>query len=246
MASIRFTGVAIPKARAGGETYAYSLEEITHMLTALAEPAATVVALAAYTGLRRSEIQGLLWENYDGHEIRVTRSVWNGIVDEPKTEKSKAPVPVIDALARRLDTYRGSCGNPASGPMFANSNGKPLCLNNLANRDIQPVFAYCRDCGKKRIDHVNAGHRFELDTSRVIWRGWHSCRRGLATNLYRLGVSDKTIQAILRHANLQTTLNVYVKNVAADSVKAMEVLEASLTCAKRAPEASSGQTHRPN
>ena len=30
--------------------------------------------------------------------------------------------------------------------------------------------------------------------------------RGLGTNLYRLGVSDKVIQAILRHSNVNVTL----------------------------------------
>lgn len=34
---------------------------------------------------------------------------------------------------------------------------------------------------------------------------------GLGTNLYRLGVPEKDIQAILRHANVDTTLTYYVK-----------------------------------
>jgi integrase len=46
-----------------------------------------------------------------------------------------------------------------------------------------------------------------------VWRGWHGFRRGLATNLNRLGVQDKTIQAILPHSNLATTMNVYVQTV---------------------------------
>ena len=33
----------------------------------------------------------------------------------------------------------------------------------------------------------------------------------LATNLHRLRVSDKVIQQILRHANVTTTMNIYVK-----------------------------------
>ena len=41
-----------------------------------------------------------------------------------------------------------------------------------------------------------------LKQAGLEWHGWHAFRRGLATNLYRLGVLDKTIQAILRHANL--------------------------------------------
>jgi integrase len=37
------------------------------------------------------------------------------------------------------------------------------------------------------------------------WSGWHGFRRGLATNLYELGEDETTIQAILRHADLNTT-----------------------------------------
>lgn len=134
-----------------------------------------------------------------------------------------------------LDAHRARCGNPASGPIFANSLGKPLCLNNLFNRVIAPALEQC-SCSKRRGEHVGEDHAFKLDASAPkLWQGWHAFRRGLATNLYRLRVPDKTIQAILRHANLHTTLNVYVKSVEEDSVKAMNALEV-LMCAKRAPE----------
>ncbi len=220
-------GVAIPKARVSGETYAYSLEEVFYIISALLQPAATIAVVAAFTGLRRGEIQGLLWENYDGNELRVTRSVWLGHVDEPKTPKSKAPVPVIEPLRKALDAYRATCGAPASGVMFSNSVGKPMCLNNLTNREVAPRFQYCKVCGRSRADH-DADHDFEHDQARVVWYGWHAFRRGLATNLYRLGVSDKTIQAILRHSNLSTTMNVYVKSVDVDSATAMKRLEKAL------------------
>jgi hypothetical protein len=48
----------------------------------------------------------------------------------------------------------------------------------------------------------NVGHEFRRDASLPVWRGWHGFRRGLATNLNRLGVQDKTIQSIPRHSNL--------------------------------------------
>jgi integrase len=197
-------GSAIPKARAGNETHAYSLEDVTRMLVAVPEPIATIVATAAFTGLRRGELRGLLWENYDGNQIQVTQSIWNSITDEPKTAKSKAPVPVVSHLRKMLDAHRLQSGNPQSGPMFVNGLGKPICLNNVANRIVIPAL---KKVGLK-------------------WHGWHAFRRGLATNLYRLGVSDKTIQAILRHANLNTTMNVYVKSVDKDSVAAMQTLDA--------------------
>jgi integrase len=50
-------------------------------------------------------------------------------------------------------------------------------------------------------------------------------RRGLATNLHDLGVPDKTIQGILRHANVQVTQNSYIKTLDSQSIAAMRQLE---------------------
>ena len=71
------------------ETYAYSLEEVTQMVAVLPEPAATV---AFY---------------------RVSQSIWKGFVTEPKTAKSKAPVPIIGLLAKHLEEHRARSGNPS-------------------------------------------------------------------------------------------------------------------------------------
>ncbi len=71
----------------------------------------------------------------------------------------------------------------------------------------------------------------EQDKALRTWHGWHAFRRGLATNLYQLGVKDKDIQAILRHSNVGLTMNVYVKSVAESQVNAMDALGQKLeTC----------------
>lgn len=67
--------VSIPRAPEPEETYAYSLDEIKTMLAALSEPAWTVVLTAALTGLRKSELRGLTWENFDGKELSVAVSM---------------------------------------------------------------------------------------------------------------------------------------------------------------------------
>ena len=198
--------VGTPGAAEGEETYAYSLAEVSRMLLYLPAPAQGLVAVAAFSGLRRSELAGLLWENYSGAEIMVTRSVWEGHVSEPKTRKSKAPVPVITPLAKILDAWREKCGNPTAGVMFASGKGTPLNPNNVLNRMILPAF---RKAG-------------------IEWHGWHAFRRGLATNLHALGVQDKVTQAILRHSNVAVTQACYIKTVHADSAAAMKLLEATL------------------
>jgi integrase len=58
-----------------------------------------------------------------------------------------------------------------------------------------------------------------------ITHGWHGFRRGVGTNLKRLGVDLKTIQNILRHAHIATTADIYVKDVSEDAIAAMQLLE---------------------
>jgi integrase len=108
---VRDTAIS-PKAPQPQETYAYSLDEVQSMLAVLPERAGAVFAVAAFAGLRKSEIQGLLWENYQDGTLRITRAIWQGHVNDPKTERSKGAVPVIKQLAARLDMYRLRCGNP--------------------------------------------------------------------------------------------------------------------------------------
>jgi integrase len=198
--------VVLPKGKPPGETHAYSLEEITLMLTVLPEPAATIVAAAAFTGARKGEVRGFLWENYDGEQIYISQSFWRGHALEPKTRKSKAPVPVIAQLAQRLESHRSLSGNPASGFIFPSPAGKPVNMDALARDVIVPLA-------------TKAG---------VQWYGWHAFRRGLATNLYRLGVSDKTIQRILRQANVGVTQACYIKTADSDATAAMQQFERSL------------------
>jgi integrase len=64
-----------------------------------------------------------------------------------------------------------------------------------------------------------------LKEAKLAWKGWHAFRRGLATNLHQLGVPDNVIQAILRHADVSTTMNVYVKSVPKAANEAMKALE---------------------
>jgi integrase len=167
----------------------------------------------------------LLWENYRDGELYVSRSIWNGRVSDPKTRKGRAPVPVIRQLADRLEIRRLRSGNPLAGPIFANSLGRPLSLGSVVNRVIFPALNRCEACGKAELNHQNAGHPYRRDASIPEWHGWHAARRGLGSNLYRLGVPDMVIQRILRHANVNTTATYYIKTAADDVRKAMTRLE---------------------
>ncbi len=219
-----------PTAAEPAETYAYSLEEVQSLLALLPEPGATAFAVAAFMGLRIGELEALRWEDYRDGEMHISRSIWNGHIGAPKTRKSAAPVPVIRQLAERLEMHRLHSHNPQSGPIFANSLGNPMSMNNLLGRVIRPVLNRCARCGKsKGKPHLKADHEYQRDARLPQWHGWHAARRGLGSNLYRLGVPPMVIQRILRHSNVSTTANYYIKTAADDVRNAMAKLEKTVT-----------------
>jgi integrase len=196
---------------------AYSLEEIALMLSVLPEPSRTVVATAAFTGLRVGEIRGLQWESFtSGTEgslgvVRVLRSVWRGRIGEPKNSRSKASVPLIPQLNTFLEQHRQRSGNPGNGPIFANGAGKPIDLDSLYHRQMKEP----------------------LKEAGIEWEGWHGFRRGLATNLERIGVREAIAAMILRHSNDRVTRKHYIKPPSADAVSAMQLLSDTLTTMQR-------------
>jgi integrase len=219
-----------PTAAEPAETYAYSLEEVQSLLALFPEPAATAFAVAAFMGLRIGELEALRWEDYRAGEMHISRSIWNGHIGAPKTRKSAAPVPVIRQLAERLEMHRLRSHNPQSGAIFANSLGNPMSMNNLLGRVIRPVLNRCTRCGRsKGKPHLKADHEYQRDARLPQWHGWHAARRGLGSNLYRLGVPPMVIQRILRHSNVSTTANYYIKTAADDVRSAMAKLEKTVT-----------------
>ena len=193
----------LPKAKPATDTYAYSLEEIIRTLDIVPESAAAIVAVASFTGARKGELRGFRWEDYDGRQLRVSQAYWRSHLQEPKTRRSKAPIPVIAQLKERLDLYRELLGSPTTGLIFQGPTGKPINLDRLAGNVIRPA----------------------MEKVGLKWHGWHAFRRGLATNLHRLGVPAEVIQRILRQANVAVTQACYIKTADADAFAAMRALE---------------------
>jgi len=224
-------GVSIPKGKKHGrKRLAYSLEEIEQHLELFstdnplvitredgtvyspelsAKVVRAVIGTASLAALREGELRGLWWEDDDGDVLNIQRSVWRSHLKDTKTgedEEDAGVVPIIQPLRKLFDAIRPE---NAYGFMFGNTIGGTLDLDNLADRVIKPV----------------------LKLNGLVWKGWHAYRRGLATNLKRLGVDDMVIQAILRHENVSTTQGSYIKTVRADVTAAMKRLEAKIQCA---------------
>jgi len=68
-----------------------------------------------------------------------------------------------------------------------------------------------------------------LKKAGIEWEGWHGFRRGLATNLERIGVREAIAAMILRHSNDRVTQKHYIKPPCIKAVYAMHRLSDTLT-----------------
>lgn len=197
------SAAVVPRGRPRKDQHAYTLEEIQVMLEVLPEPARTIVTVAAFTGLRVSEMKGLRWEDLHGEEMHVERSVWNGRISDTKTVSSRAPVPLVPIVKRALIAHRNRQPEGA-GFIFEGGTRKPLQIENVYYKTMRPIFA---------------------EHGITCWAGWHGFRRGVGTNLAMLGVPVGIVQRILRHTDAATTQQFYVRPRAEESSAALRRLE---------------------
>jgi integrase len=185
------------------DTYAYSLDEILKMLDVLVnETYRTLVLVAAFEGLSLSELRGLRWQDVGKDEISVENTYWHEFEGSTKTQARKDKVPLLGVVAEALAQHQQR--NPLTKYVFES-----------------PIRAH------QPLDLASVGKHIKesLTEAGSKWAGWHSFRRGLASNLSELDIKDTTIQAILRHANVSVTQQYYIKQRSAGSAKAMAKLE---------------------
>ena len=102
-------------------------------------------ALGLYTGMRRGELCGLLWENidFDKNTIRVKVNRLNVgadiIVKKPKTESSERTINIVPELkAALLKEKEAQENNKSLLASKYNSEGYVLCFND--GREIRPNY----------------------------------------------------------------------------------------------------------
>ena len=98
--------------------------------------------VAAFCGLRASEIYGLKWDDldFDCGELRVRRRVDPyGNVGEPKSAAAERTVPLGRFTLNALRCWRLKCGEP-NGFVFKSQAGKPLDHHNVHARWFKPAF----------------------------------------------------------------------------------------------------------
>jgi integrase len=158
----------------------------------LGEPYRTMVLVAQCLGLRVSEILGLQWGdfNFENRSVLVQRSVVGGRVDYVKTEYSRDDVPLDARLAEVLLQGRSASVFPRNEDwLFANPvTGRPYHQESLQKSQI-----------KRAAKLAKLGEDL----------GWHTFRHTYRSWLDETGAPMKVQQELMRHASIQTTMNVY-------------------------------------
>ncbi len=189
-----------------------SPEQAFNILLALPESERTLTLLIAATGLRISEALGLQWQDvdYDNQRIHLRR-VWlgNKVVERMKTDRSEAPATMSPTLAEVLKCWHQQTPYAsASDWIFASfklKGSQPRTASILAADHLRPAAIAAGVIFKP-------GQRF----------GFHNLRYSLATFLINKEQDAKTVQGLLRHANVSTTLGLYAQSVNSSMVEAQE------------------------
>ena len=135
---------------------------------------------------------------------------------------------MIEPLCNILANLRKADGNPNSGPILRGPSGKPIDLDNLAERVVKPTLKRCSLCEQCESKHGEKDHDFQLDESVPKWHGWYSLRRGVATVVADLSDS-LAAKGLLRHSSVSTTERHYIKDVPESTLQAMKLLETLCT-----------------
>ena len=182
-----------------------------------------IVALG--TGLRRGELQGLKWSdiNFKTNELTVQRTLqkvpiheddktvrYEIIEQSPKTKNSIRTIPIPEPIMKKLKEHkkkqneiiinRGEEYNNKDY-VLCDSLGNPF-EEKRPNRNLQSIL--------KKID--------------IEPMKFHALRHTYATRLFEQGEAPKTVQKLLGHADINTTMNIYTHVMKEKKTEAVEKL----------------------
>lgn len=195
--------VTIPKAERH-EMRTLSESDI-HLFLEMARPTQyyALFYTALFTGMRRSELLGLRWQDVDllMLQISINRTLHKGkgskiMIRQPKTEKSRRVVALTPSTAETLKEYRETqekIRESLSYPrltdndfVFSKSDGKPFLPNTVSHNWIKLI------------------RRSGLNGIRL-----HDARHTHASLMLKQGIHPKIVQERLGHSSIQITLDIY-------------------------------------
>ena len=160
------------------------------------------IYLAAYLGLRRSEIVGLKWENvnFDKRYIHVCKSVVQVgkeiITKDPKTERSERYLGIPNEL---YEVLKKTKENQEMNKQYLGKKYKDYDL------------VYCKEDGSPyRPNHMSNRLKKIIERNKLPETTVHGIRHFYATLLVEDNVGIYKVSKVLGHTNTNTTESIYV------------------------------------
>jgi integrase len=216
-------GVHLPPSKRGSRRQKPFIrpEQFAALVELIAEPYATMVYVAVYTGLRVSEVIGLRWSDIHEYSITIDERYCRGDWAAPKSEASNTTIPVNRKVIERIERLRtmtvavkAGTGTrryrvvKSDGPddlVFQSlKTGRPMRDNNILTRHIKPA---ARQLG-------------------IEWVNWLVLRRSYATWLRMVGTDPRDRQSLMRHSRFTTTAEIYEQDLPESQIRAVEKLSA--------------------
>ena len=167
-----------------------------------------LIALGAMCGLRKGECLALDHSGvlFSEKRIHIKQSLWNGQLQEPKTKRSIAKVPMSPTVEALLMDRLLICPPSPLNLVFCRADGSPL-----------------------RADWVNRGVLAPaLERAGLPRVTFHGLRHSFVAGLISENVPIKVIQELARHASVQTTLDKYGHILPESGENAIEKLEVAI------------------
>jgi integrase len=203
-------GIRLPKEkRAKRKTKPHiTPEQFDELVTMIAEPYATMVFVAIYTGLRVSELAALKWNDLGFDSITIDERFCRGDWSEPKSDASNATIGVDRCVIERIHRLKLLTVNSKAG----HATRKYRIVKSDGPDDL--VFQSVRKGAPLRDNNILC--RFIKPAGRKLGFGfvnWRSLRTSRATWMIEAGANPKDVQGQMRHSRIQTTLDIYAQFV---------------------------------
>jgi integrase len=153
-----------------------------------------IVIIACLTGLRISEILGLMWSDIDFDEstTKVLRSFTSGEINNPKTANSKSNrIPISTFLRGALIKWNEESDHVEDWVFGSRLTGMPFTPNTIRKYYLKPAFA-----------------RAGIKTDGT---GFHTFRHSYRAWMADQDTAEEVQQELMRHGNLAQTIE-YGKN----------------------------------
>lgn len=177
-----------------------------------------LAVLVLRLGLRRGEALALRWEDvdFDARHLTINGTLkWEKggriYVDTPKTAESQRTIPLVSGTHDALSSHRKrqAADRLKAGPLWRDSD-----------------YVFTRPDGQPMVPNVaTAWWRSLTERAGVGPRRFHASRHTAATLLLDQGVPLEVVSAILGHAGLSITADVYAKVTADSKRRALASLE---------------------